>query len=294
MLPQHEPILRYIVVPPTQFTLRQSINPLSNHAHSHISHKKAMYEFGCLTRLLQNIGVNPIVVPPAVLDPRNMTPDIIYSANWGLSLPLPSAPFILSRMKSPYRRPESAKVAGYMLSHHRTNMYELPPATLFEGTGLACWGGSHLWIAYGVRTSYKDAVALKRKVCSIYRENGYLPPQIYLLHIRSPWYDLDLAFLAFPNGRLLYRPDAFMPHSLRKIKEVFGDAAVPFTIPDSPFGLNAKIINGHVLCGSITDDARRLLRRVGGMPVISCPLTYAEKGGGSLRCCVLDYYIPQS
>lgn len=286
----------YIVVPPEQFTMRQSINPLSVPARNPVNHKKAATDFNRLVRILHHLGVNPISVSPALLDPHNTTPDILYTANWGLSLPLPTAPFILSRMKTPYRRPESSKIAGYLLSHLRTNLYELPPSTIFEGTGLACWSHNmrHLWIAHGVRTSYRDAVALKRTVTSIYRAHNRQPPFIHILHIRNPWYDLDLSFLTFPNGKLLYRPDAFMPESVRKLREVFGTDCVEFRATNSPFALNAKIINGHVLCGTVTEEAKQIIRRVSSLPVISCPLSYAEQGGGSLRCCVLDFFSRSS
>jgi N-dimethylarginine dimethylaminohydrolase len=285
------------MVPPDQFVLRKSINPLSNDAHSRINRRLANAQFNTLVDTLHRIGVYPIIIPPKILDPANTTPDILYTANWGISLPVAAAaaapPFILSRMKLPYRRPESSKVAGILLSALRTNMYELPPQTLFEGTGLACWSHAnrHLWLACGVRTSYKDAVSLKKMVIALYKAHRSQPPHIHILEIRQPWYDLDLSFLSFPNGRLLYRPDAFMPDSERKIQAVFGKSAIPFTVPNSVFALNAKIINGHVICGTITDEAKRVVERVGRLPVISCPLTYAEKGGGSVRCCMLDIYI---
>jgi N-dimethylarginine dimethylaminohydrolase len=284
---------QYVLVSPDQFVLRKSINPLSNDAHTRINRSLAHAQFERLVDTLCRIGIHPLIINPKSLDPHNTTPDIVYTANWGISLPIPTAPFILSRMKSPYRRPESSKVAGILLSLLRTNLYELPPTTLFEGTGLACWSHnmSHLWIAYGVRTSYKDAISLKKMIIAIYRSAKITPPHIHLLHIKLPWYDLDLSFLSFPNGRLLYRPDAFMPESIRKIEAVFGKNAHKFTIIDSPFALNAKIINGHVICGTITPAAKRIVESIGQMPVISCPLTYAEKGGGSVRCCILDHYV---
>ena len=283
----------YIMVSPSHFTIRQSINPLSVQSHSHVHRQKAIRDFEKLVRTVKRLGGNPYIVSPDIIDPDNKTPDIIYSANWGISLPMPTAPFILARMLSAYRRHESERVAGFLLSHLRTNLFTLDPPTIFEGTGLTVWShkNTHLWIGYGVRTSYRDARALSSLISEIYAVHALKAPTIHLLHIKNPWYDLDLAFLAFPNGKLLYRPDAFTATSIRHIKHVFGTNAVEFNITNSPFALNAKIINNTILCGTITRDAIDQLTAISGLPVVSCPLPEIEKGGGSVRCCMLDYYI---
>jgi N-dimethylarginine dimethylaminohydrolase len=296
------PRLQYLLVSPEQFTLRQSINPLSNASHSRVDHDLAAKEFNTLLVTLKKFRIPHTIIHPHAIDPTNTTPDIIYTANWGISLPTRQTPFIISKMKKTYRRPESPKVAAFLLRNFHTNMFHLPSQTIFEGTGLACWSHNyrHLWLGYGVRTSYSDAVTLRNTIRDIYRYYEQEPPTIHLLHIRNPWYDLDLAFLALPGGRLLYRPAAFMPHSLRALEAVFGThKMIPFTFDNSPFALNAKIIEIRgaspiLLCGTITDSAKEYIEGTTGLHVVSCPLTYAEKGGGSLRCCLLDYFTDES
>lgn len=247
---------------------------------------------------------NPYIITPDVLDPLADTPDIIYTANWGISLPFPTAPFILSRMKSPYRRPEPAKVAAYLLASLRANLFVLPSDRIFEGTGLVTWSYGpdgeprHIWIGYGVRTTRADAVALSRLIRHLGSTSGTCP-QIHLLELKNPWYDLDLALLGLPNGNVLYRPDAFSHAAVQEIRRICGVAAIPFTISGAPFALNAKILPRRgggspvIICGTTTRAAMDIVARAsGGLPVISCPLGEIEKGGGSVRCCMLDYYIP--
>ena len=294
----NRPHLKYLLVSPERFTMRESINPLSNNSRAPIDHTLAAIQFRTLINVLDDTDADYSIISPNIIDSTGTTPDILYTANWGISLPIPTCPFVLSRMKTTYRKPEPAKVAAYMIAALHTNLYTIPRGIIFEGTGLACWSHEyrHLWLAYGVRTTYKDAVWLRNQITDIYRAHKTTPPTIHLLHIQNPWYDLDLAFLAFPNGRLLYRPEAFSARSVREIIDVFGEtAAIPFPFDNDPFALNAKIIprrrGGHfILCGTIRTHSKEYVNAVSGLEVISCPLTYAEKGGGSVRCCMLDYF----
>ena len=217
-------------------------------------------------------------------------PDIVFTANCGLSLPrLPKPLVLLPRMKWPQRQAELPYLRD-MYRKLRIDTIPFPTKEPFEGAAELKWfdGGRKAVGAHGFRStrqSFRDLEALFR---NLYEE----PPVVLVLPLQSAkYYHLDVAMLEHDDHKCIIHKRAFSPASIKKLKEFLGaDNVTVIDTPDS-FCLNAFVVGNHLITHKITDPkVKAVLEKKTGRHVIEVDTSEFEKSGGSVRCMTLDLF----
>ena len=217
-------------------------------------------------------------------------PDIVFTANCGLSLPrLPTPLVLLPRMKWSQRQAELPYLRD-MYRKLRIDTIPFPTKEPFEGQAELKWfdRGRKAVGAHGFRStrqSFRDLEALFR---NLYDE----PPTLLVLPLQSAnYYHLDVAMLEFNDKACIVHRGAFSPASIKKLKEFLGaDNVTVIDTPDS-FCLNAFVVGNHLITHKITDPkVKAVLEKKTGRHVIEVDTSEFEKSGGSVRCMTLDLF----
>ena len=262
---------RLLVCPPTHFGVEYVINPWMAGNVGAVSSAVAGRQWDALTEILEAHAEVTMIEPVSGL------PDMCFAANGGFVL---GGTFVPSAFSVAQREPEPPIYARWA-SDAGFEVADIDPELDFEGEGDALWWPEPapeplLWAGYGVRTSLESHRALTRR----------LRVNVVSLRLVDPrFYHLDTCFVPLPDGRAIYYPPAFDPHSLRLIRShVAEDRRIEVDDEDAvAFACNAVRL-GDTL---ITSHASAVLRRrleAWNTSVVVTPLTEFIKAGGAAKC----------
>jgi ornithine--oxo-acid transaminase len=151
-----------------------------------------------------------------------------------------------------------------------------------EGEGDFQPAGSRILAAYGQRTS-RAALDEVAAWCGL---------PVVELELVDPWFyhlDTALAVLAPGDGaaEVAYYPPAFSTASQSVLRDLYPDAIVATAAEADVLGLNVLSDGRHIV---MTDAAPTLADqfRERGYDVIGLEFSELLKGGGSVKCCVLE------
>jgi N-dimethylarginine dimethylaminohydrolase len=277
--------MKRLLIEPTTF----EILPMQNKQNPYINIKKSVHnqkaedQHELLTKSLIHAVVYRL---PATLTPL---PDIVFTANGGLSLPGKKT-VLLPNMKYSQRQSELPFLTE-ILRQEGVKTMNYPGKEPFEGQAELKWfdGGKKAVCGYGHRSTKQTFRELDDLFARLYGSNK---PTLLVLPLASAnYYHLDVAMCEYDQTRCIVHKRALSPVSHRKLKEFLGPENV--TVIDTPdsFCLNAVIDGNHMITHKLTDGRLKpLFERLTGRRVVEVPTTEFEKSGGSVRCMTLDLY----
>ena len=270
-----------LVCPPTHFGVEYVINPWMAGNVGAVSPAIARRQWDALVQLLK------VHAEVTMIEPVSGLPDMCFAANGGFVLDgtfVPSAFSVAQREPEPPIYARWASDAGFEIA-------DVDPDLAFEGEGDALWWpepapAGLLWAGYGVRTSLESHRALAERL----RVNV-----VSLRLVDQRFYHLDTCFVPLPEGRAIYYPPAFDPHSLRLIRShVAEDRRIEVADEDAlAFACNAVRIGNTLITSHASAELRRRLE-AWDLNVMATPLTEFIKAGGAAKCLtlLLDQDVP--
>jgi N-dimethylarginine dimethylaminohydrolase len=288
--------MRHICIRPTTFAVydfQHQQNPyITDVVEGTASLKKeALKEHASMMRKVSNLSSYTY---RQATDPLASTPDIVFVANGGMSLPmLPEPVFILPRMKYEQRQRELPFLQE-ICKAEGLHAITFPSLTEpFEGQAEAKWfhSGKLLICGYGHRSTKKTFKILQKLLDEIYGYYRKPAPKLLVLPLESAdYYHLDVAMLEFNDDSCIVHKRAFSPASIKKLQQALGKDKVHVLETNDSFCLNAVVDGKKLLTHVVSDDVKNYLEETTGRKVHMTDTHIFEKSGGSVRCMILDIH----
>jgi len=284
--------MKRLLISPTTFevlAIQDKQNPYIDIHHT-FDKKKVAAQHAALVKALQKGTGIVYTLPPNTKIPL---PDIVFTANGGLSLPrLPRPLVLLPNMKWPQRQAELPFLRE-MYRGLSIDTIPFPTRQPFEGQAELKWfdGGRKAVGAYGFRSTRQAFRDLETLFRTLYADEA---PSMLVLPLQSAdYYHLDVAMLEYgqgPNKCIVHR-GAFSPASIKRLEAFLGAENVTVIDTTDSFCLNAYVDGARLITHKITDPkAKRLLEQKTGLHIVEVDTSEFEKSGGSVRCMTLDVF----
>ncbi len=237
-------------------------------------------------RLCKAVGADPLPAPAHGL------PDLVYAANVGMFLPrLPEPVVLLSTMVNASRAKETPYVQS-ALEDRGIKTFRFDAKVPWEGQGESVWfhKGHLLAVGYGYRSTEQTAPKLQTVLNRIYGLYGVAPPTVVGVKLMTPQvYHLDIAMVRVREDTALVRVGALHPSSRAALTRR-GVHLVELPV-EHPFALNIQVLNRTTAVTHLqhNESDRRLLKQY-FRKLIEVDVSELEKGGGSVRCCLLNLF----
>ena len=273
---------RYVMVEPTHFRVDYVINPFMD-LSDQPDRDLALAQWHTLVETIERLGGTVDVIPQ-----RPDAPDMVYAMNLGLAVARRRGDgglephVVMSHMRYPQRRMETASAQPWFASHGYTTSYvgrhgvgaHLESGDLFPF-------GDALVSGYGPRT---EELALKHL-------SEDLGVRVRGLRITHPgMYHLDLAFCPLDERRAIVCPAALDESSARTLMELVPE---PLVLTEeealTTFAANSIVVPSAdggpatVVMPAAPDHVRDQLESW-GFAVELVDVSEFHKGGGSIRC----------
>ncbi|QSB14885.1 amidinotransferase [Natronosporangium hydrolyticum] len=259
----------YLLCPPTYFEVNYRINPWMDPT-TPVDTELAGKQWQRLRETLAELGHTIHELPPAP-----DLPDMVYAANGG---------FVLDGIAygARFRHPQRAAEADHHLRWYEQQGWRThQPAEVNEGEGDFAWTGEVILAGYGFRTD----PAAHREVQEVFGR-----PVLSLQLVDPRFYHLDTALAVLREGdaaQLAYYPGAFSPGSQRVLHRLFPNAVVADEVDAAAFGLNLVSDGERVVLNAEASGMAAKLAAAGYQPM-PVELSELKKGGGSVKCCILE------
>lgn len=246
---------------------------------------RAQEEYEQLVAVYKKLGLEVLVLPA-----EKDLPDMVYTANCGFVI---DDIFIRANFRYPQRRREAICAEKFFATRHPSHgktyqIHTLPEHIFFEGQGDMFYRDGKFFCGYGKRTM-KEATA---EIANILRQ------EVITIEVNDPYYyHLDTCFAPIGKGVAIVKPDSFKKEGLETIKKNFqtlilvGEGTTSGKENPQPFlACNSVAIGDTVISGAgVTKEFRRQLKDA-GFDCIEIPTTEYLKGGGSVKCCTLEFF----
>jgi N-dimethylarginine dimethylaminohydrolase len=257
----------YLMVRPTYFDVRYSINPWMNPKKPTFT-ERAVAQWEWLRDLYIELGHRV-----EHLDPLPGMPDMVFAANGAT---VANGQVLVARFRYPQRRGESAAYLDWFLAHGYGRIRQARRINEGEGDYLAA--GSRILAGSGFRTSIRSHIE-SREYFGV--------PVVGLTLVDPRYYHLDTALAVLDSDMVMYYPPAFSADSRRLLAELYPDAITASDEDAAAFGLNAVSDGKHVVLPEAATGLIGKLRSRGFEP-ISADLSELLKAGGGVKCCTLE------
>jgi N-dimethylarginine dimethylaminohydrolase len=263
------PLRRYLMCPPTYFTVRYSINPWMHPAQP-VDVMRANEQWQQLHDTLTGLGHR---VELMAADPE--LPDMVFTANGGIVI---GDRGLVPRFRHAERDGESAHFAS---SLREIGLREVRQARFInEGEGDFLLTGERILAGTGLRSD-------PRAVEEVAEFFGL--PVLALRLVDPRFYHLDTALARLDADTVVYWPGAFAPAAQDVLAELFPDAILASEREAAALALN-MISDGATVI--MTTECAELGRRVAdrGFAVLRASTSELRKAGGGAKCCVLELH----
>jgi N-dimethylarginine dimethylaminohydrolase len=258
---------RYLMVRPTFFDVRYSINPWMDPGRPTCT-ELAVTQWERLRDLFRDLGHRV-----EELSPREGLPDMVFAANGATAV---ADRALVARFRHAGRRRESA---AYLEWFTRQGFREVRQARWTnEGQGDHLVAGSRILAGAGFRTT-AQAHGEAAEFLGL--------PVTSLTLVDPRFYHLDTALAVLDPETIMYYPPAFAPASRRLLEELYPGAINASESDAEVFGLNAVSDGRHVVLPSAGTGLIGQLREHGFEP-IGADVTEMLKAGGGVKCCTLE------
>lgn len=258
---------RYLMCPPTYFTVAYEINPWMS-VGVEIDDDLAQAQWDSLKRALESAGAMV-----EVLNPDPAVPDLVFTANAGI---VSGRTFIPSQFRHPERRAETAlniawfEAAGYEVNHLTSDVDH-------EGSGDALPFGVVLVSGHRFRS---DAAA--HGELSVLLDVTVLSVEL----IDPRYYHLDITLCPLDSTRAIVWPGAWSRRDAKAIEALVPEPLVLEPEEAAQFVANSVVVGRTVLMPTCPPRVGRLLEQSGFTPV-EIDVGEFKKAGGACRCLTL-------
>ncbi len=257
---------RYLMVDPEHFRVDYAINPFMDIADQP-DPEIARAQWEDIRSAVEAAGGETAVLPQL---PE--APDMVYAMNLGLVV---GDRAVLSHMRHPERRMETAAAAGWLRGHGLA-----PTAVGADGVGAHFeagdafpWRGD-LVVGYGPRS---EELALKH----LATELGVTVRGFRITH--PGMYHLDLSFCPLDDRRAMVCPAAYDEASAGALLDLVPEPLVLSEEEALTFCANSVVIGRTVIMPTCPDRVRARLEEW-GFEVVIVEVGEFLKGGGAIRC----------
>ncbi len=245
---------------------------------------KAIEEHAYIKKAFQEAGIEVVLSEI----PTNCQ-DGVYTANWAL---IRGKKAILSNLPST-RQPEE-KYAEEALKKNGFTTVKLPRELRFSGQGDALPCGNKLFMGTRYRTSPEvhEIVAseLGYEVISLQTVPQYDEFQRTVTNAVTGWpdsffYDLDLAIAVLSTELIAWCPEAFMPESQEKLRNMQGIEKIEVSLEEAMQASACNLVSTGetVIMGSKAPELQKKIQEK-GLKVLTVDVEELMKGGGFIRC----------
>ena len=273
---------KVLLTTPMYFDVEYVINPHMEGNVGDVDIREAIRQWTALKDAYRSTGFDVTLVHGL-----EGLPDMVFCANQ--TLPYIDASgdkrgFVMSRMHSPYRRPE-VHAYRHFFTEKGYDIIDLPDSISdFEGMGDAIWhpGRRLLWGGYGFRSSMAAYEFLSAK----------LDIPIIAVELNDPdFYHLDTCLSVLDESTCLIYPGAFEPEALELLRDHFDTVLeAPEDEARNLFATNAHCPDGmHVFIQDRCHGTNQVLAEAGYLPV-SLQTDEFLKSGGSVFCMKQMYW----
>lgn len=258
---------RYLMCPPTHFTVSYEINPWM-HKDRPTDTSRAVAQWEALRETYLQLGHEV-----AVIDPLPGLPDMVYTANGATVV---DGIAHTARFRHEQRRPESSAFESWLAA----DGFRIARAEqVNEGEGDILFTERALLAGTGFRTDHAAHLEL---------QETFGRPVVSLRLVDPRFYHLDTALAVLTDDHLIaYYPGAFSPGSQRILRRLFPDAILAEEADAVHLAVNCVSDGYHVMHSPAADGLARRLTAAGFQSV---PVDTSEllKGGGGAKCCTLE------
>lgn len=247
---------------------------------------RAMADHAAIKQALQTAGVQVKEVPP----PLNLQ-DGVYTANWGLCR---GDKVVLSSL--PNTRKDEEPYAEKILRELGKEIIKVPAGLKFSGQGdaLPCGNfllaGSHYRTDLAVHEFLADTLGFE--VISLQAVPKMGPGSEPVNNDVTGWpdsffYDIDLAIAVLRPDLIAWCPEAFLPESQEKIRNLPLDK-IEVSLAEATEGLACNLVStGETVVMSRHAPVFQAAVEAHGLKTITPDVHELQKGGGFIRCTTL-------
>ncbi|WP_432059182.1 dimethylargininase [Streptomyces sp. S1] len=262
---------RYLMCPPTHFTVTYSINPWMDPTKP-VDPRLALAQWEDLRDRYRALGHTV-----EVLEPDPALPDMVFAANGATVV---GGRALGARFAYPERAAEADAHLDWFRRHGWAEEDLRVPQHVNEGEGDFAVTASWILAGRGFRASplsHGEA------------QEFFGRPVIGLDLVDPRYYHLDTALCVLDDAgdEVMYYPAAFSPGSRAVLARLFPDALIATEEDAAAFGLNAVSDGRNVLLPQAAVGLFEPLRERGFEPV-GMDLSELLKGGGSVKCCTQE------
>ncbi len=257
---------RYLMCPPTHFTVGYAINPWMNPGVP-VDTALAVKQWTTLRDTYRALGhtVDEIAPVPGL-------PDMVFAANGATVI---DGIAYGAQFRHPERAPEGPAYLDWLAA---AGFATHEPKHINEGEGDLLLTDRFLLAGTGFRTDH----AAHGEVQEIFGR-----PVITLRLVDPRFYHLDTALAVLDGQTVAYYPEAFSESSRRILAQLFPDAIVATAADAGVLGLNAVSDGSRVVLPTRAEGlADQLTAR--GFQVVPVDLSELLKAGGGPKCCTLE------
>jgi N-dimethylarginine dimethylaminohydrolase len=261
---------RYLMVTPDHFRVDYAINPFM-HLDDQPDPTRTWAQYDAIVAAIRDAGGQLDSLPQLA-----RTPDMVYAMNLGFFLEAPyGARVVLSHMRYPQRRPETAAADTWAAQHGfgRVRVGHGGVGAHFEAGDAFAWRGE-LLVGYGPRT---EELALKHLAVEL----GVSVRGFRITH--AGMYHMDLSFLPLDDQHAMVCPAAYDQASAAALLALVPEPLVLSEDEAMSFCANSIVIGRTVIMPACPDRVRAQLEEWGFVVVLVDVSEYL-KGGGAIRC----------
>ncbi|MEU4647087.1 dimethylargininase [Nocardia fluminea] len=260
---------RYVLCRPDHFEVTYAINPWMDPA-APVDRARALAQWEILRATLEAHGHTVETVPgePGL-------PDMVFAANSGIVI---GGHALSARFAHPERAAEGPAFHRWFAARELRAL--AAAAETNEGEGDFAFAGQRILAGVGFRCSPAAHAEVEQ----------YFDLPVVSLELVDPrFYHLDTALMVLDDTTVAYYPAAFSAAARDVLNALYPDAILADGNDALCFGLNGLSDGEHVFLDPGATGLIAQLRARGFVPV---PLDLSElrKGGGGVKCCVLELH----
>jgi len=263
------PFHRFLMCPPTYFSVRYSINPWMR-PDEPVDVAVAVRQWQQLVETIEALGHRVLL-----MEPEPGLPDMVFTANGGIAI---GDRAMAPRFLHDERAAESIHFAQALGQLGFREVRQ--PRFVNEGEGDFRYVAGRILAAHGFRSEVRAADEVE----------AYFGIPVTKLRLVDPrFYHLDTALAVLDDATVAYWPGAFAKRSRAVLDALFPDAILATEQEAEAFCIN-MISDGRnvITAAGCAELSRRLTER--GFTVHPVEIGELRKAGGGAKCCVLQLH----
>lgn len=256
---------------PTFFDIEYEINPWMN-MENKVDQKKAEEEYLELKNVYRDLGAEILEIKPVF-----GLPDMVYTANIGFPS---NNRFIKSNFRFSQRRKE-ADLARSFFEKMDFKIITLPDNIYFEGQGDLLTVNGKYFFGYGKRSSVEAKDFLSQM----------LSTKIIAFELNDPYYyHLDMSLGLLDEKTAIINTRSFTKEGLEKLRNEIPNIIEVSKHDNNIMACNLVVVGKTVVLGKgISEDLKKKIKKA-GFDLREVPMEEYRKGGGSVKCCTLEFF----